>query len=307
MNLPTTRPPSERLLARLVLRLYPPAWRERYGAEVGAHLDDSGGGPATALSLAWRALPAWLWPPAHLHDRDGRMRSSLGTTLMAGAMLTGVGLVFAQLTQFQGYDGRGSLVVLASYATFDAAMAVAALAGAVGALPLWLVMLRRARRERRSREAAYLLAPVVIPAAYLGLVATVTRLFGGPGGVSPWLFLAVTLAGFGAAGLTCACPVLAMRRLKPRGPAVRWAIRAGSVATAAIVVAGGASVVAVAGLYLRAPGFAGYHSGAVLGGYLAVVTSLAVVACAGAVRGLRAASGPARSQRSGAQPAVRRS
>jgi hypothetical protein len=289
MHLPTSRRPSDRLLARAALRLYPPAWRERYGAEVRAVLDDSGGGAAAALSLAWRALPAWLWPPAHLHDRDARMRSALGTVLAAGAMLTGVGLVFAQLTQFQGYDAHGNLLVIGAYALFDAAMAVAALAGAVAALPLWLVMLRRARRERRTAETACLLAPVIIPPAYMGLVATVTRLLGGPDGVSPWVFLAVTLVGFAAAALSCAGPILALRRLRPRGPAVRLAVRAGSIAATAIAVAGAASVAAVTGLCLWAQAFAGYHSGVVLGGYAAIVACLAIAACVGSARGLRAA------------------
>ena len=152
MNLPTARRPSERLLTRAAVMLYPPAWRDRYGAEVRALLDDSGGGTKAALSLAWRALPAWLWPPKHLHDRDARMRSALGTVLAAGAMLAGVGLVFAQLTQLQGLNAHGSPVVLGAYAIFDAAMVVAALAGAVAGLPLWLLMLRRARREHRARE-----------------------------------------------------------------------------------------------------------------------------------------------------------
>jgi hypothetical protein len=88
--------------ARAALALYPPSWRARYGDEVLAYLDDSGSGPAAVASLAWRALPAWFWPPRHLHDRPARMRSSLGTALMSWSMLVGLGLVFAQLTQLQG-------------------------------------------------------------------------------------------------------------------------------------------------------------------------------------------------------------
>ena len=289
MNMPTTRrAPSERLLARIALKLYPPAWRERYQTEVKAMLDDSGGGPRAALSLAWRALPAWIWPPSHLHDRDGRTRSALGTLLVAGSMLAGVGLVFAQLTQLQGFDARGNPLVIGAYVVFDAAMAIAALAGAIGALPLWLVMLRRARREHRTKETAYLLAPLVIPPAYLGLLATAARLFAGPNGVSQGLFFVVTLVGFGAAGLCCAGPILALRRLKPRGPAVRLAMRTGIVAAGAIVTAGAASVAAVSGLFLRAPNFAGYHSGGILAGYFIVVAGLTAAACTGAARGLRA-------------------
>ena len=66
-------------LARAALALYPPSWRARYGDEVHALLEQTGGGSGAAASLAWRALPAWIWPPAHLHDRPARMRSSLAT------------------------------------------------------------------------------------------------------------------------------------------------------------------------------------------------------------------------------------
>jgi hypothetical protein len=286
-------PPVPRLgkarLARAALRLYPPAWRARYESEVLALLDDTGGGLAAAVGLAWRALPAWIWPPWQVHDRDARIRASLGTVLGAGAMLAGVCLVFAQLTQFQSFRAHGSPVVVGSYAIFDAAMAVCALAAAAGGLPLWLVMLRRARREHRVRETAYLMLPVVAPAAYLATVATVARLLGGPDGVSAGVFFAVTLLGFGAAAAACAGPILAMQRLRPRGPAVQLAVLAAGVATAAIVVAAAASATALTGLCLWARGFSGYHSGAVLSGYLAVVAALAMTAAVSARRGTRAA------------------
>jgi hypothetical protein len=61
--------------------LYPPAWRARYRDEVRALLDDSGAGLRSAASLAWRAVPAWVRPPRHLHDRPARMRASLATVL----------------------------------------------------------------------------------------------------------------------------------------------------------------------------------------------------------------------------------
>jgi len=254
-----------------------------------ALLDDTGGGLAAALGLAWRAIPAWIWPPRQLHDREARMRASLGTALVAGAVLAGVGLVFAQLTQFQGFRAHGSPVVVGSYAIFDAAMAVCALVAAAGGLPLWLVMLRRARREHRARETAYLMLPVVVPAAYLVAVGVAARLLGGPDGISAGAFFGVTLLGFGAVAGACAGPIVAMQRLRPRGPAVQLAVRAAGVATAALMVAGAASATALAGLCLWARGFVGYHSGAVLSGYLAVVAALAMTAAVSARRGARAA------------------
>ena len=94
--------PGTSFLARAALALYPAAWRARYGDEVRALLDDSGAGPRAIASLAWRALPAWIWPPRHLYGRQARMRASLATVLVAWTALTGLALVFAQLTQAQG-------------------------------------------------------------------------------------------------------------------------------------------------------------------------------------------------------------
>ncbi len=48
--------------ARTALRLYPPAWRARYGDEVGALLDVRGSGFADAIDLARGAADAWLHP-----------------------------------------------------------------------------------------------------------------------------------------------------------------------------------------------------------------------------------------------------
>jgi len=243
------------LLARAALALYPPSWRVRYGDEVRALLEDSGGGLAAVASLAWRALPAWFWPPRHLHDRPARMRASLGTALMFWSMLTGLGLVFAQLTQFQGLDVPGHPEVRWAYAVFDVTLAVSVLVAGLGGLPLWLLMLRRAWRERRRRDTVYLLLPVIAPVTYLAALVVTVRQVGGTNGISPWWFGVVTLAGFAAA----------------------------------MAVAATAIVVAVVGLCLWARSFAGYHHGTVPGIYLALVVAAATVTTASAARGARAA------------------
>ena len=89
--------PGATRLARMALALYPPSWRARYGDEVHALLQESGG-PRDVASLAWRALPAWIWLPAHLHDRPARMRASLSTGLLAWSFLTGIKLPSEALT-----------------------------------------------------------------------------------------------------------------------------------------------------------------------------------------------------------------
>jgi len=280
--------PKATRLARVALALYPPSWRARYGDEVHALVQESGSLRDVA-SLAWRALPAWIWPPAHLHDRPARMRASLSTGLLAWSFLTGLGLVFAQLTQFQGFHPAGHPIIKVSYLVFDAALALSIAAAGLGGLPLWLLMLRRAYREHRRRDVAYLLLPLIAPAAFLAGLTVTVRLVGGANGVSPWWFLVVTLVGFAAAALAAAGPGLAMRRLQPGGPALRLAATAGGVAAAAIVVAAAAIIAAVTGLCLWARGFAGYHHATVPGVYLALVVVAAAVTAVSAARGTHAA------------------
>src|SRR6266513_3985232 len=279
------RPP----LARAVLALYPPSWRARYGVEVLALLDDSGGGPAAVASLAWHALPAWFYPPRHLHDRPARMRASLATALMSWSMLTGLGLVFAQLTQLQGLAPATLPQIRWAYAVFDITLATSALIAGLGGLPLWLLMLRQARREQRTRDTVYLLLPVIAPVTYLAGLIVTARLGGGASGVSQGWFGVITLAGFAAAATAAAGPGLALRRLQPRGPALRLAATAAGVSAGVMAVAAVAIVIAVSSLDLWARQFAGYHDSTLSGIYLALVVVAAAVTTVSATRGTRAA------------------
>jgi hypothetical protein len=303
-------PPAERgggVLVRAALTLYPPAWRGRYGAEVLALLDDSGGGARAAASLAWHAAPAWVSPPRHLHDGSARMRSSLATTGVAWALLAGLGAVFAQLAQAQPASQGATLaqhpVIQWSYWAFDGCVVASVLAVAVGGVPLWLHMLRTAPRRR---DMAWLLAPAVVPAVFLLAAFAIGRLAGraGPavvvpsrsgsvadlanGGVGPWWFLALVVLGFAAAVLSATGPALTLRRLRPDGPVVVRAARAAALAAGTMGLAAAASVVAEFGLYLWAPPDAGYHESWQLAVYLPAVLLAGAVAIVSAARGIRA-------------------
>jgi len=275
----SARPPrGAGVLARVTLALYPPAWRARYGAEkVQALLEDSGAGRRAAASLAWHAVPAWACPPRHLYDRPGRMRTSLATVGIAWALLAGLAAVFGQLAQAQPSAQDPTLarhpVIQWSYWAFDGCLLVSVLAVAAGGVPLWLAMLRDAHRARRQQEVACLLAPVVLPAAYLGASVAVAGLVRGPGRpVVPWQsrsvvdlangmvgphwFLALVVLGLAVAALSAAGPGLALRRLRPDGPAVVLAARAAGLAAATMGLAAVASVIAAVGLYQWAPAYA---------------------------------------------------
>jgi hypothetical protein len=318
MSAPQPSQPSQPLrargagaLARAALSLYPPAWRGRYGDEVVALLEDSGAGLRAAASLAWRAAPAWAWPPRHLHDGSGRMRSSLATAGIAWALLAGLAAVFVQLAQAQGSSQGLTLarhpVIQWSYWAFDGCLVVSALAVAVGGVPLWLLMLRTARRRR---EVACLLAPAVVPVAYLVASLAVARLVRRPGPpVVPWAsrsvvdlangmvgprwFLALVVLGFAAAAVSAAGPALALRNIRPEGRPVFLAARAAVLAAVTMGLAAAASVVAAVGLYLWAPAYAGYHAAWPLAVYLPAILLASSVAVVSAARGIRAADPPA--------------
>jgi hypothetical protein len=150
-------------------------------------------------------------------------------------------------------------------------------------------MLRRAWRERRARDTLYLLLPVLAPAAYLAGLAVTVRLVGDTQGVNLSWFLAVTLAGFAAAAIAAAGPGLALRRLQPRGPALRLAAVTGGVSAAIMAVAAVAIVVATVSLCLWARQFSDYHNFTTPGIYLAMVVAAATVTTVSAARGTRAA------------------
>jgi hypothetical protein len=178
---------------------------------------------------------------------------------------------------------------------------------AAGGVPLWVLMLRTARRRR---EVAWLLAPAVVPAVFLVAAFAIGGLAGragplvaptqsGPvadlanGGVGPRWFLALVVLGFAAAVLSAAGPALALRRLRPEGPAVVLAARAAALAAVTMGLACAASVVAAVGLYLWAPAYAGYHESWQLAVYLPAVLLAAAVAVVSTARGIRAARPPA--------------
>jgi hypothetical protein len=291
------------------LRLYPAAWRARYGDEVRALLEDSGADLRTIASLAWQAMLARIWPSRHLYDPPARMRASLATVGVAWTVLAGLAAVFASFTQAQpslqqNLTGPRHLVIQWSFWVFDGAVGASLLAVAAGGLPLWLLMLHRARRQHRRREVAWLLAPAVVPAVYLcaasvtlSLVrhgtapiqppfAHATTSFAGLANdnVGPWWLMVL---GFAAGLLAAAGPGLALHSLRPGGPGVTLAARAAGLAVAAMGVAGAASIVAAAGLHAWGP--AAYRQGWPFAVCLLLFLVVIAVAGASAARGVRAA------------------
>jgi hypothetical protein len=275
-------------LLNVALAIYPPSWRARYGQEVRALVTDCGADGRTVASLAVRAIGAWAWPASHLHDGPARMRASLATVLAAWTALAGLAVVFLQLTQGQGLRPPGHPVVGWSYLVFSIAVQFSLFSVAAGGLPLWLLMMRRALREHRLADLACLLTPVVVPCVCLGVVSLTGPLVRHTDGIGPWWFKVFVLVGCAAGGVFAAGPALALRRLRPRGPALDLAVRAACLGAVAMAIAGAASITAAVGLFFWAPRYAGFRDVRPLSVYIPLVLLAALVAVTSARRGARA-------------------
>jgi len=294
---PRRRPPPgagiAARMARLPLACYPPAWRERYGAEMRALVDDTGADARTVTSLAWGAVAVWAGPPRHLHDPSARVRASLATVLAAWAALAGLGLVFGQLAEAQDLHTitPGHPFVQWSHSAYAIAAHVSAAIVLLGGLPLLWSMLRLARRQGRRRDLALLATPAIVPAGFLAALAVTAKLVrtGGGTGIGPWWFLAFTILGFLAAGLAAAGPALALRRLRPSGPPLRLAAAAAVAAVLTMAAAGTASITDAVGLYLWAPSYGGYRATWPLAGYLSLILPAMAIASISSLRAARAA------------------
>ncbi|MET9018501.1 hypothetical protein ABZV93_00810 [Actinopolymorpha sp. NPDC004070] len=279
----------------MVVALYPPAWRERYGEEFVALLEDTGVHLRQVLDVLPAAASAWIRPAAHLHDRAARMRASVATTLFAWVTLTAGAVVFGQL---HDDPTPGTLAGGGLRAVYVACAAASVLALALGGMPLAGAVVRAT--HRRVRTVAALGVPVVAAAGFLTAAVTVSRLVPHsprPGvGIGTTWFLALTAVGGAAALASAVGPASALRHTPVAGRPLVVALVAGA---AAIVSMGATAAIGLAAVLVPAftnPSTPSGPSTPLLA--YATGTALAlVVAATSCARGLRAATPNARSDR----------
>ena len=73
--------------ARLICRLYPPSWRERYGEEYISVLGELEASPRVVLDAVAGAADAWLSPSGVVLRRRARIRASVSVVWAAWVVL----------------------------------------------------------------------------------------------------------------------------------------------------------------------------------------------------------------------------
>ncbi|GAA3252777.1 hypothetical protein [Nonomuraea helvata] len=204
------------LAARAVLACYPPWFRERYGEELAALVEEVGGGSRVVMDLVLGAARAWL-RPALAGDGEARARRRLQATLATTWVAWSVGIWSAPALDRLLLDPPSpgtpqqvrTLVGLAGW------LAVAScVVAATGAALLALRVLLPARDRR-------LLAPLLPGALLVGVEVAGALLLAQPHRLSAGFLAGVLMwvIGFGAMVLAVAVgPVVTLRHARP--PAV---------------------------------------------------------------------------------------
>lgn len=284
-------------MRRHLISLYPEAWRDRYGDEMRALLQDS---PLTLRGTLDLLRGALL---AHLRPLPGsaaavRARTTVAQVLGCFIVFCAFGAGFAKTTE--NFDVAEHLHPLLGHAH---AIILAAALGAgtallLAAAPLALVALSRAQRTRDPRLltlVAVLPAAGVLAAAAVGALALWSHAHPRTGAGS-LLVLGLCAAALLVAGVACwAAPRAILRRIAvPRG-AYAVALPALGLASLGMAAVTAATGVFLAGLVVDAPALGAMGNGP--GQLIDVTTSIAIqfaamLACTAgaavsAARGLR--------------------
>jgi hypothetical protein len=255
-------------LARQTLRLYPLAYRRRYGEEMSALLEDRPPDSRAVLDLMIGALRAHMRPgdAAGAVDARERVRLSASGILLCWVFFAAAGFGYYKTTEDLPFSTAGH----AHPVLRDAHLAVQALAliatGAVllGALPLILSALARARHSPSMRRlVARPLRPVLLFAALTAAFIAAAHAHGPNHPTDAGGALAVAWA---VAGLACgtAC-VLRCRAALFSTPApaswLRASLTAGAVVTLAMLSIALATAIYAITLAADAPALAAEPNG----------------------------------------------
>jgi hypothetical protein len=251
----------------MLVRAYPRSWRERYGDEVLAWVEEGGLGPARALDLLRGALDARLHPELVGEGSIRmveRLRGAVLGVLCGYAVFVVAGAGYQKLTEYEDFTeaAQRHAALGVAFRTIVVASVVALGAMVAAGAPIGLATVRQALAGRRAlwRPLGLVAVAVLWFAGTLALLAWRARSTPPPTGqmssaaeVSGWLASLLLAATVGVAAA-----VTAVRRSELGLGLLRFGAAAVAVVAAAMLVMLGATV--WWGLALRSADPALFHS-----------------------------------------------
>jgi hypothetical protein len=157
-------------LTPYLLRLYPAAWRERYGDEFAALLEETPLSLHSVCDVLLGALDARRLGFGRISDMLDRLRRAEITIFCAYIAFVVSGLGFAKMTEYDDFADatRAHPAIGVAFNVLVAGAWIAFAAMLVGGLPLALVAARSALVARRWRILALLATPAFAFAAFVG-------------------------------------------------------------------------------------------------------------------------------------------
>jgi hypothetical protein len=244
--------------ARQALRLYPLAYRRRYGDEMLALLEERPANARTVLDLLRGALVAHLRPadgPAGAVDPADRVRATTSGVLMCWIFFAAAGFGFYKSTEDYPFSeaGHAHPVLSDAHLAVQALAVIASAAVVLGALPLIAAALEYAREHPSLRRKVVLpLVPVIsfaaLTAAFIAIAGTQQPSQGTAAGHGAAVIWAIAGLGSGVACvLACRAALFATPVARAR---LRIALAAGTLVTIAMLAI--AAFTAIYGIALAA-------------------------------------------------------
>jgi hypothetical protein len=234
--------------ASLLLALYPESWRDRYGEEMRALVEDDPPGAAGLASLITGAARAHLRPRRAWREGTpaaSAMRLSVGALFACWILVSVAGACFAKETEHMDAFEHMHPLLSAARQLITIGAAIGALAVAVGGLPLLWQALVTALRGRDGRVRLLLASPALAGAALVALAAVLLLIAPSRGArfPAPFVFeilLPLTLGALACALVAALAPKAVMRRTQPPERLLRLACWAGqALALATVLVTAG--------------------------------------------------------------------
>jgi hypothetical protein len=224
-------------LARALTRLYPASWRQRYGEEFEALLEQCQASPRMVVNTLGGAVGAWLRWPTAAAGSSARLRGALTAVLWGGLVVLAAasGFVKAEIpATHRSVHAVGTAMVAVSL--------VAAVIMAAGAVLPAMTVTRLAVAQHRTDVLRLIAAPPAAGLLFFGLVAVLAgtvRLVHPAPALGHTLFYVIGGLFVVAAIITGRAPTLALRRLDPGARVLRASVPFGVLTVAALAAVTG--------------------------------------------------------------------